>query len=738
MLRPLFQHLPLFRLRDRASHPNGGCNEPLKGTAAPESTSLLTGKAAELEVANARFHVALTHMAHALCMFDAEQRLIVCNQKYAELYGLSPEQTRPGTSLKTILDARVASGNCPEDTVGYIRQRLAEVARVEAHTAENMLRDGRVIVVSHQPIAGGGWVAIHQDVTAQKELERELLQRTKALDESNARFAAALANMSQGLCMFDAEQRIVVVNERYREIYALPPELVRPGTTLKEILEYRSAHGNFRGVDPADYIQSHLDDPIEIQELGNGRVVTILRHKMANGSWLTTHEDITERRRNEMRVTFMAHHDPLTGLLNRAALLERIVDLCARLRRWNEGLSVLMLDLDRFKQVNDTFGHHAGDLLLKQVAERLRASLRETDVLARLGGDEFAIVLANDPDPGEAAQSLAARIIAVLTEPFTIAESEVNIGTSVGIALAPDHSSNADELLKMADLALYQSKSQGRNDYTLFEPRLSKAASERSLLESELRRALQHDEFELLFQPILDVTTRTLAGAEALVRWQHPQRPMLVLPDQFIPAAEESGLITRIGEWVLHAACTEAAKWPTHTKVAVNLSAVQLRNRSLLDVVMYVLIESGLPPERLELEITETALIENGPECMALLHQLKNLGVTIALDDFGTGYSSLSQLTMFPFDKIKIDKSFTQNMTKRADCAAIISAVLALAHSLDIATTAEGVETQDQLRLLSMAGVSSVQGYLIQHPAPASELDFARSFREPKGVEDAA
>ena len=393
---------PLLRSRLRLSRPGSPVEQQSEVSDGEQPAcpgTDLSGKAAALALANSRFEVALTHMAHALCMFDAEQRLIVCNQKYAEMYGLSADQTRPGTPLQSILAARVASGNCPEDAVDYIRQRLAEVSRTEAHSAENRLRDGRIILVNHQPIVEGGWVAIHQDVTAQKQLERELLERTKALNESNARFAAALQNMSQGLCMFDAAQRILVVNERYREIYDLPEELIRPGTTLKEILEYRAEHGNFRGTTPAEYIQTHLNDPIEMQELSSGRVVTILRHKLADGSWLTTHEDITERRRNEMRVSFMAHHDPLTGLLNRAALIEKITDGCARLRRWNENLAVLMLDLDRFKQVNDTFGHHAGDLLLKQVAERLKGSLRETDVLARIGGDEFALVLAGDPSP---------------------------------------------------------------------------------------------------------------------------------------------------------------------------------------------------------------------------------------------------------------------------------------------------------------------------------------------------
>jgi diguanylate cyclase (GGDEF)-like protein len=689
-----------------------------------------------LEQSNLLLDTALKNMAHGLCMFDRDQRLVVCNARYGEMYGLTPEQTRPGTTLRAILEARVASGISPEDTEQYVRTRLEEVTRGSAYYTVNELSGGRVYAVSHQPTRDGGWVAIHQDVSEHQKIERALVESTEALKNSNARFAAALQNMSQGLCMIDASQKVLVANERYRQIYNLPEALVKPGTTLTEILECRSASGNYIGPAPAEYIAAQLTNPTDIEKLGNGRVVMVLRHPMADGCWLTTHEDITERWRNETRVAFLAHHDALTGLANRPALVEKIEDACARHRRWGEEFNVLMLDLDRFKQVNDTFGHPAGDELLKQVAERLKATLQETDVLARLGGDEFAIVQVNDTNQDDAAESLATHIIALIAEPFTIEGNVVSIGASIGIALAPQHGVHADDLLKMADLALYHAKSLGRNRYAIFEPALGQAAVEKHLLENELRRALVQNEFEVYYQPIVETKTLKMCGAEALIRWRHPQKG-LIPPDQFIPLAEESGTILQIGEWVLQTACREAVNWPSSVKVAVNLSAVQLRSASLLDFVMCVLVETGLPPERLELEVTETALIEHGAECLALLKKLKNLGITVALDDFGTGYSSLSQLTMFPFDKIKIDKSFTKNMTNRADCAAIISAVLALAQSLDIQTTAEGVEKNEQLRILRMAGVSTVQGYLIQRPCPASELNFDTSLGS-VGVENAA
>jgi diguanylate cyclase (GGDEF)-like protein len=676
-----------------------------------------------LEHANILLQTALHNMAHGLCMFDRNQCLVICNERYGEMYNLAPEQTTPGTRLRSILEARISAGTAPQDKEQYLLTRLKEVAEGTPYYVENKLSDGRVYAVNHQPMPDGGWVAIHQDVTEQKKTERALVESTEALKNSNARFAAALQNMSQGLCMIDASQKILVANERYRQIYNLTDDLVKPGTTLGEIIEYRSGTGNYAGPVPSEYIAAQLSSPTTIEKLGNGRVVLVLRHRMSEGCWLTTHEDITDRWRNETRVAFLAHHDALTGLYNRAALIEKIEDACARNRRWGEEFNVLMLDLDRFKQVNDTFGHPAGDDLLRQVADRLGATLRETDILARLGGDEFAIVQVNDTEQSEAAENLATRIIAVIGEPFVIKSNPVNIGASIGIALAPEHGIHADDLLKMADLALYHAKSLGRNRYATFDPALGRAAADKHILENELRHALMDDNLEVHFQPIVDSRTFKICSAEALIRWRHPEKG-LISPDQFIPLAEESGTILQIGEWMLQAACKEAAKWPSPIKVAVNLSTVQLRSANLLDNVMCVLVESGLPPDRLELEVTETALMEYGTESLSLLKKLKNLGITVALDDFGTGYSSLNQLTMFPFDKIKIDKSFTSNMTSRADCAAIISAVLALAQSLDIETTAEGVEKDDQLRILRLAGVTYIQGYLICRPCPASELNF--------------
>lgn len=583
----------------------------------------------------------------------------------------------------------------------------------------------------HRMQAQAGKVAAE---VAQTKAEAAL-EILRAGERQTARLNAAIENMSHGLLMFDAQERLVVFNKRFLEMHGLSAAAVKPGCSLIELLKLRFATG-LLVEEPERYRAEILEQlatghtASHVIKTTDGREIAVVNRPMPDGGWVTTHEDITERRQSEARIAHMAHYDALTGLANRAALMERVEDACDCCRRSGEEFSILMLDLDWFKQVNDTFGHPAGDELLRQVAARLKAALRNSDVLARLGGDEFAIIQVTDADQGDAAETLASRVIELIAEPFSVSGNVVNIGASIGIALAPEHGFYADDLLKRADLALYHAKSLGRNRYAMFETILGQAVVEKHLLENELRRALVQREFELHFQPIVDTKTLKMCSAEALIRWRHPDRG-LIAPDQFIPFAEESGLILKIGEWALQTACNEAVKWPSFMKVAVNLSAVQLRSAALLDQIMCVLAESGLPPERLELEVTETALIEYGTEATVLLKKLKNLGITVALDDFGTGYSSLSQLTMFPFDKIKIDKSFTRNMTNRADCAAIISAVLALARSLDIHTTAEGVEKDEQLRILALAGVTTMQGFLIHRPCPASELNFESSVAGP-------
>jgi diguanylate cyclase (GGDEF)-like protein len=436
------------------------------------------------------------------------------------------------------------------------------------------------------------------------------------------------------------------------------------------------------------------------------------------------------------RVLELAQIDTLTGLPNRGVFLEQLeaaADACAR--AGGRAFSVVMLDLDRFKNVNDSLGHAAGDALLREVADRLRSALRGTDVLARFGGDEFAIIQADCADQRMGSINLATRICRRIAEPFQLPGHQVEVGTSIGIAMAPEHGSDPQELLKKADLALYRSKSAGRNCFTLYNDAMSVELEARSTLESDLREAIAHGEFELHYQPIFDLKTGDRPGLEALVRWRHPQKG-LIPPDQFIPLAEETGLIVPLGEWVLRRACSDATSWPLDVKVAVNLSPVQFKQAELFDVIMSVLSESRLPPERLELEVTESVLLERGAENYAFMQKLKRVGISCALDDFGTGHSSLSCLTAFPFDKIKIDKSFIGNLVKNHKSSAIVSSIVTLARGLDISITAEGVETREQFEMLRTLGVNFAQGYLLGRPMPIDELE--SQLRPQRSHKDAA
>ncbi len=566
-------------------------------------------------------------------------------------------------------------------------------------------------------------------------------------------FEAAFTNMLQGVVMFDKDDRLVVCNEKYLQIYGHPPELAERGTSMRKIFMHEIAIGLSACKDPDELIRQRKSgyrhgktSVTRIQRLDDGRMIRITGSLMANGSRVVTHEDVTELQRNEERIAFLAQHDVLTGLANRAQLRDRLEECTVRLGQAGAPFSVFMLDLDRFKDINDSLGHAAGDALLKEVARRLVASIRSVDVLARLGGDEFAViqtaprqldddgVIVNDHRDG--AITLAERILDMFAEPFDLGGQSVFVGVTIGIALAPDDSAEPDDLMKKADLALYAAKSAGRSRFRFFDTQMTVIADERHQLAVDMRDGLARNEFELHYQPIVDVRRRKIAGVEALVRWRHPVHGLMA-PDRFIPLAEDIGLVVRLGEWVLHQACQDASTWPEHIKVAVNLSAVQFRNGDLLDTILLALVDSGLPPERLEVEVTESVLLDKDTDYLNMMHQIKNTGVSVALDDFGTGYSSFSYLTMFPFDKIKIDKSFIRNIVARADCAAIVASIAGLGCSLGLVTTAEGVETETQFELISAAGVKLAQGYLFGRPMPAHEWDFNAAI-DPESASEAA
>ena len=677
-------------------------------------TNSLAAKTRALAKINARFDVAISNMSQGLCLFDAEKRLVVSNSRYQEIYDLPNELVMPGTPLSRIMRFYQDRGDITDVNL----KRYAETIPTEQKQSYEPA-DGREMLIRRKPLPVGGWVATHEDVTEQKRGERLLAEKIAELEAMNVRFDAALNNMSQGLCMFDAEQRVVVSNARYGEIYRLDRDQTKPGTSLTQILGYRREAGSdFSDVTPETYLKQNVREAQEVRELADGRVIAIARHMMANGGWLTTHEDVTDRARNEKRIAFLAQHDLLTGMANRALFSEKLDDASKRLQRHGTNFTVLMLDLDKFKNVNDTLGHPAGDQLLVEVAQRLQSSLRATDVVARLGGDEFAIIQENEKSQSEGAEVLARKIIALIEQPFNLNGHRVNIGTSIGIAFAPEHGDAADVLLQKADIALYAAKSGGRNDFRLFQPELTEAADIQKSIESELCAGISGSEFELHYQRVVDAGTLAVCGAEAFVRWYHPSKGMLS-PDQFLPLAESAGLMPALGEWILRQACQDAAAWPPHIRLAVNISAAQFDKGNLFEIVLCALVDSGLSPHRLELEIADTTLLERKQAAhLHTIRRLKHLGVSIVLDNCGAGYSAASYLTGFPFDKIKIDKSIGQGFASRKDCAAVVASVIALARGLDIATAAKGVESSEQFEALLTAGVDFAQGYLFGEPVP--------------------
>jgi diguanylate cyclase (GGDEF)-like protein len=556
------------------------------------------------------------------------------------------------------------------------------------------------------------------------EQNRTLISQEQQLLTQNLRFDAALSNMSHGLCMFDATQRLIVSNRRFIEIFGFEADEIRPGMQFDEFLEMSCQRGIFTHADKWRRLQRDLarrDEAKSItQELVDGRVIALSHQPMPGGGWVATYADITERRRGEARIAHMARHDVLTDLPNRLMFRERMEQELDFVKNEADGFAVMCLDLDAFKSVNDTLGHPIGDALLVQVANRLRTCVRPHDMVARLGGDEFAIILGGSVTQASA-EAMAGAIVAAIIQPYRIEGNDIVIGVSIGIAYSRKDGDDADHLLKNADLALYAAKADGRNTLRSFELEMDARVRARRALEVEFRAALSHGEFELHYQPIVNLAQHRVVGFEALVRWRHPVRGM-VSPGEFIPFAEETGLIVPLGEWVVRQACHEAATWPADLKVAVNVSPIQIKNPKLASVVMNAVAAAGMPADRLELEVTESALLQEDPTTLATLLTLKEFGVRFSMDDFGTGYSSLKCLHSFPFDKIKLDQSFIRDLPGRADGLAIVRAVIGLGRSLKMTITAEGVETIAQLDLLRAEGCGEVQGYFLGRPKPAAEI----------------
>jgi diguanylate cyclase (GGDEF)-like protein/PAS domain S-box-containing protein len=667
---------------------------------------------------NVLLDAALNNMTQGLNMFDSAGRLVLSNEHYIEMYGLAAAAVKPGMNVRDLVELRLAAGTFfKTDPAQYANELMTSIVERKPTRVTRELADGRFITVVNQPMPDGGWVVTHEDVSERWRAERELENTRNFLD-------IVVENVPTAIAVKDARTlEYVLINRGAEEFYGIPrAEMI--GKTAQDVFskERQAAIASNDKYLLESGRTLHIGEhPVALRP-NDPRIATTTRLPIMGEDGeprylLTVIQDVTEKKRDEARIERLAHYDSLTDLPNRAAFNACFASVLERAAMSDESFAVLSVDLDRFKEVNDIFGHSTGDRLLRAAAGRLSATLQGA-FLARVGGDEFAVIVTESPAPTHAAR-LAERLIAALADDFEIEGHRLRIGLSVGIALYPIDGVDEVSILGNADAALYRAKAEGRGSIRFFEADMDHRLRERRAVLHDLRSAIERRQLMVYYQPQARIDGEII-GFEALARWQHPIRGQ-VPPSTFIPVAEESGFILEIGEWMLREACREAAGWPDALHVAINLSAIQFRHGDLAGLVHDVLFETGLAPGRLELEITESVLIDDLPRALAILRRLKALGVRIAMDDFGTGYSSLSNLQAFPFDKIKIDRSFISDLERNTQAATIVRAAIALGRGLNLPVVAEGVETQAQLDFLSNEACAEVQGYLLGRPLPIAD-----------------
>jgi diguanylate cyclase (GGDEF)-like protein/PAS domain S-box-containing protein len=663
---------------------------------------------AEARKSHERLREAIDLLPQGIVFLDADGRYVLWNKKYSEIYSRSSDLFKPGARLQDTIRIGVERGDYPE-AIGreeeWIAERLSRLYQPgERH--EQALADGRCILIEERLTGDGGIIGLRVDITELKQREASF----RLLFDSNP--------VPMIVCALD-DERILGVNDAAVEHYGYSRAEFEK-LTIRSVQAFEAElpwEGDHSSDEMAARTWKHvradgtlIDLAIYSRHLIYGDQQAVLLALM----------DITERKRAEARLAFMAQHDGLTGLPNRSLLRQHMDEIMLHSRRGAEKIAVLILGLDNFKAVNDTLGHGIGDKLLRGVAKRLRSTLREEDTLARLNSDEFAIVQSGVARP-EDAVLLARRLLEAIGDPYLLDGHSVVIGASIGIAVSPGDGDESEKLLKNADMALSRAKNDFRGTFSFFEAEMDACAQTRRKIEIDLRDAIQNDVLRPYYQPLVDLSTGRITGCEALVRWPHAERGM-ISPAEFIPVAEETGLINALGGLMLQRACMDAAQWPDDVRVAVNLSPLQFRVGNLLSVVMDALKHSGLPARRLELEITETLLLEKSSQVLATLHALRSLGVRISMDDFGTGYSSLSYLRSFPFDKIKIDQSFVRDLGSNRDAQAIVRSIISLGMGLGVTITAEGVETEAEFSCLRDEGCHEGQGYLFSHARPNAEI----------------
>ncbi|MCG6206643.1 EAL domain-containing protein [Rhodopseudomonas sp. HC1] len=678
-------------------------------TVVAERKGALAAALAQASKSHERLREAIDILPQGIVFLDAEGRYILWNKRYAEIYKASADLFKPGARIGDTMRVGVARGDYPE-AIGHEEEWIAERMRRlfhPGHSHEQVLADGRCIQIEERTTSDGGVIGLRVDITELKQREASF----RLMFDSNPvpMIVCALQN-----------ERILAVNEAAVEHYGYSPAEFAE-LTLRRLQAFETElpwAGDASSEERAAKTWKHVKADGSLIDLA-----IYARQLIYNGepAVLLALMDITERKRAEMRLAFMAHHDGLTGLPNRNLLRKRLDELLAQTRRTGEKIAVLFIGVDHFKAVNDTLGHAVGDKLLRGIARRLRSTLREEDPLARLNSDEFAVIQTGIKRP-EDITLLAKRLLNAIAEPYLLEGHSVVASASIGIAVAPLDGDDSEKLLMNADMALSRAKKDSRGSFSFFEPGMDARAQARRKIETDLRAALRHDVLRPYYQPLIGLESGRITGCEALVRWPHPERGM-ISPAEFIPVAEDTGLINAIGAQVLRQACLDAARWPGEVCVAVNLSPLQFRVGNLMATVMDALKQSGLPPRRLELEITETLLLEKSSQVIATLHALRALGVRISMDDFGTGYSSLSYLRSFPFDKIKIDQSFVRGLCDNRDSQAIVRAIISLGMGLGVTITAEGVETEAELSWLRSEGCHEAQGFLFSPARPNDEIN---------------
>jgi diguanylate cyclase (GGDEF)-like protein/PAS domain S-box-containing protein len=634
------------------------------------------------------------------------------------MYNLSQEIVKPGCHFNDLIHHRKDRGSFDGDVNEFCSTIMRNIARGEVDHSTMQCADGRSYLAISRPLAHGGWIATIEDITERRKLEQER-------DRNYAFLSQIIDHIPSQITVKDAQdRRYLLVNRVAETNFGMSRDLIVGKTafdifpraaadivTADDDTALRSANGLFK--------DEHL---WESQAMGR-RYNTSRRLGIRNQSGEARYivnvvEDVTERRRADEKIAHLAHYDALTDLPNRVLFREQIERELHNAVS-GEQFALLYIDIDEFKGINDSLGHHVGDELLKAVATRVKACIKPTDLIARLGGDEFAVIQTAVADRDDVVEFVT-RIHEAIRQPHQCLGHQLSTDASIGIALAPQDGTDLDQLIKNADLAMYGAKAEGRRTHRFFEPVMDARAKARLTMEQDLRQSMADGGFDIHYQPLLDLGSNEVTGCEALLRWRHPERGM-VSPAEFIPLAEDIGLINELGDWVLQTACHEAAAWPSHIRLAVNVSPIQLKSQTLALRIMGALAASGLAPDRLEIEITEAVLIHDDETALAILHQLRAIGVRIALDDFGTGFSSLSYLKRFPFDKIKIDRCFVSDIEVDGS-ADIVQAVVNIAASRNMTTTAEGVETEQQKRLLKKLGCTQMQGYLFSKPKPASEV----------------